>query len=149
MHVIHIVMIAENIANGEWKSRTLDEAIVEAAVRAEAMNRAERGSERSTTPSTDWRTVGTKLSGPTKTQNLLCSLNEEKQEHDIFNYSFNFSEDGDWIMEEPISAILGDESPHLEKARDARLAEAYARKTETRKEGPWTNYTAEELKQIG
>ena len=48
-----------------------------------------------------------------------------------------------------ISAIFGDESPHLEKTRDARLAEAYAGKTETRKEGLWTNYTAEELKQIG
>ena len=48
-----------------------------------------------------------------------------------------------------ISAIFGDESPHLERTRDARLAEAYARTTETPKEGPWTNYTAEELKQIG
>ena len=48
-----------------------------------------------------------------------------------------------------ISAIFGDESPHLERTRDARLAEASARTTETRKEGPWTNYTAEELKQIG
>ena len=48
-----------------------------------------------------------------------------------------------------ISAIFGDESPHLERTRDARLAEASARTTETRKEGPWTNYTAEELKKIG
>ena len=47
-----------------------------------------------------------------------------------------------------ISAIFGDESPHLERTRDARLAEASARTTETRKEGPWTNYTAEELKQM-